>query len=67
MLGCFAAHFDAKAVLIAMVVVGLVSLGISLFSLQTKWDLTGCTMVAIIAVWIVSPSLLLLIILPESE
>lgn len=45
MLGAVAAYFDAEAVLWAMLATALVSLALSLFAFQSKWDFTmlnGC-------------------------
>lgn len=50
MLGAVAAYYDAEAVLWAMSATALVSLALSLFAFQTKWDFTmlnGCLWVSL--------------------
>ena len=42
MLGTMVSKFDADAIMIAVGICGAVSLGLTLFALQSKWDFTAC-------------------------
>ena len=42
MLGTMVAKFSADAILIAVGACAAVSLALTLFALQTKWDFTAC-------------------------
>ena len=42
MLGTMVARFDADAVLIAVGACAAVSLALTLFAMQSKWDFTAC-------------------------
>ena len=42
MLGTMVAKFDAEAILIAVGACAAVSLALTLFAMQSKWDFTAC-------------------------
>ena len=67
MLGTVSAHFDAEAVLIAAGICAGVTLGLTIFALQTKWDFTLCggMLCGLLMVFIFAG--FLLIILPTSK
>ncbi len=42
MLGTMVSKFEADAIIIAVGICAAVSLGLTLFALQSKWDFTAC-------------------------
>lgn len=67
MLGTLATFYDAEAVLIAVAITAGVSLALTLFAFQTKWDFTACggMLCAVLVIFIFAG--IIMAILPQSR